>query len=90
MSNVGKLNVAGRRDDLSELPGHSGRARITLPMNDQRGYPQGGKLLGQRALLRKVIRIVSKYLIDLEIDVKTIDKQLPSQFSRTPAVGDVG
>ncbi len=89
MSNVWKLDVAGRRDDLSELPGDSGRARIALTMHDQRGDPQGGKPPRQRSLLRKVISIVAKELIDQEIDMQAIDKQLPGQFSRMPAVNDV-
>jgi hypothetical protein len=90
MSNVGKLNIAGRWDDLGELPGHPGRARIALTMHDQRGYPQVGKLRGQRIALRKVIGIVAEELIDLEIDVHAGDKQLPGQLSCMPAVSDVG
>ncbi len=89
MSNPGKLNIAGRRDDFSELPGDSSRTRITLTMHDQRGYPQGGKLLGQGVLLHEVICIVAKELVDLEIDVQAIDKQLPGQLLRTPLVSDV-
>src|SRR5215471_21189243 len=89
MPNLGKLNIACKRNDLSQLTGHSGRTRIVLTMHHQRGYPQVGKLLRQGALLREVIRIVSKELIDLEIDVLAIDKQLPGQCTRTPLVSDV-
>jgi len=90
MSNLGKLNIAGRRDDLGELTGHSGRTRIALTMHDQRGYPQVGKLLGQRTALYKVIGIVAKELVDPEIDMQAADKQLPDQLSRMCVVSDVG
>jgi len=90
MSNLGKLNIAGRRDDLGEVTGHSGRTRIALTMHDQRGYPQVGKLIGQRTALYKVIGIVAKELVDPEIDVQAADKQLPDQPSRMCVVSDVG
>src|SRR5260370_1956010 len=58
-------------------------------MHNQRGDPQRGKLFGQRTALRKVLGIVDKELIDLEIDVQAIDQQLPSQFSHVCVVSDV-
>ena len=67
VAHLRKLNIAGRRDDLSELPGDSGGARIALTMHNQRGDPQRGKLFGQRTALRKALGIVlaaiSVYLI---------------------------
>ena len=73
----------------AELSGDAGRTWITLPMDDQCGDPQGGKLFRHGTLLGEVVRIVAKQPIDLEIDVKTVDEQLPSQFPRVWAVSDV-
>src|SRR5258708_36564787 len=58
-------------------------------MHNQRGDPQRGTLSKQRTALRKVLGIVAKELIDLEIDVQAIDQQLPSQFSHVCVVSDV-
>ncbi len=89
VSNAWKLDVTSGRDDLGELPGNTGRPRVTLPVDDQRGNPQGGKLLGQGALLCEAIGVVAKQFIDLEIDVQATDEQLPSQLPRVCAVSDV-
>ena len=71
------------------MSGDAGRTWVTLPVDDQRGDQQGGKLLRQGALLGEAIRVVAKELIDLEIDVEAMDEQLPSQFPRVWAVSDV-
>src|SRR5262249_26473725 len=84
-----KFNIAGRRDDLGELTGHSGRTGIAFTMHDQHGDSQAGKLRGQRTAPRKVIGIVAEELIDPEIDVQAGDKQPPGQLPCTPAVSDV-
>ena len=90
VAHLGKLDIAGRRDDLGELQGDPGRTRIALPMHNQRGSPQSGELLGQRPALGKVLGSVAEELIDLEIDVQAIDQQLLNQLPRSPAVSDVG
>ncbi len=48
----------------AELSGDAGRTWVTLPVDDQRGDQQGGKLLRQGALLGEAIRVVAKELID--------------------------
>lgn len=49
-------------------------------MNDQRRYLQGCNLFHQCRLLSKLIAIFPKNPVNLEIDMQTIHKKLPSEF----------
>jgi len=47
-------------------------------MNDQRRDLQSGNLFNHGRSLNAVFAIFPKHLVDLEIDVQTIHKKLPS------------
>jgi hypothetical protein len=78
MPNMRKLDVSGRWDAFSKVSGYSSRARIKCPMNDQDGYSQRSNLFKSGMLLIEVLAIFPKNLVDLEIDVQTINKKLSS------------
>ncbi len=65
---------------MSKVPGHSGRTRIKCSMNNQCWDLQSGKLLNHSRTLDEVIAIFPENLVDLEIDVQTIHKELPRKF----------